>query len=444
VLILSLFLDVFSLSVLSNTQGNPRWHNPPYLAPRAGTLDLKLHNPFSLGENRSEWPSYAPIKGSCPSNITYIRSGLDRHEANYISSRSKSTTGYLRPFALATGLTPSDADRIFSNDSLRPNTAIAFSGGGLRAMLNGAGVFRALDCRTSKVPEFSGLIQGMGYMAGLSGGNWLVGGSALNDFASMDDLRDNHWHLDKNLVTGVRGNPKQHVEGVLKYLLGIKDQVMQKAKAGFVVTLTDFWSLALGRQLLNPSGGSNITWSEIQDTRSFQRSEMPYPISISDGRRPRQTVIEKNSTIYESTPYTFGSWDREVNYFFPMKYLGTRMQGGAPQDWNNCVTGFDVGAFIMGTSSSLFSGILARVGKTNVEGNKESGRIWAYLKGKVEKLLADALSKAESGNEDIADVSIIFHRIVPLPKFIGSGAYSYYKNTSSPVSTQTLFKAFRA
>ena len=272
-------------------------------------------------------------------------------------------------------------------------------------MLNGAGVFRALDRRTSRVPEFSGLMQGMNYMAGLSGGNWLVGGSALNDFASIDDLLDNHWNLDKSLVTGVRGNPKQHVKGVLKYLLGIKDQVREKAKAGFVVTLTDFWSLALGRQLLNPSGGSNITWSKIQDTRSFQKNKMPYPISISDGRRPGQRVIEKNSTIYESTPYTFGSWDREVNYFFPMKYLGTSMQGGVPRDWDKCVTSFDVGAFIMGTSSSLFSGILARVGKTRNEGNKESGRIWAYLKGEVEKLLADVLSEAKGGNEDIADVS---------------------------------------
>ena len=382
------------------------------------SIDLKLHSPFSLRENRSEWPSYAPIKSSCPSNITYIRpstAGLDLNEVNYISSRSKSTTGYLRPFALAAGLTPSDADRIFNNDLLRPNTAIAFSGGGLRAMLNGAGVFRALDSRTSKVPEFSGLIQGMNYMAGLSGGNWLVGGSALNDFASMDDLRDNHWHLNKNLVTGVSGNPKRHVEGVLNYLLGIKGQVMEKAKAGFVVTLTDFWSLALGRQLLNPSGGSNITWSKIQDTRSFQRSGMPYPISISNGRRPGQKIIEKNSTIYESTPYTFGSWDREVNYFFPMKYLGTSMQAGVPQDRNNCVTSFDVGAFIMGTSSSLFSGVLARVGKTRTEGNNESEKIWAYLKGNVEKLLAGAFSKAEGGNEDIADVSITSIEPPPYP-----------------------------
>ena len=96
------------------------------------------------------------------------------------------------------------------------------------------------------------------------------------------------------------------------------------------------------------------------------------------------------------------------------------MQGGVPQDRNNCVTDFDVGAFTMGTSSSLFSGILARAGKTRTEGNKEGGRVWKYLKGEVEKLLADALSKTEGGNEDIADVSIIFHRISPLYKFIDS------------------------
>lgn len=276
-------------------------------------------------------------------------------------------------------------------------------------MLNGAGVFRALDNRTSSVPAFAGLLQGMDYMAGLSGGNWLVGASALAGFADMDELRLRHWELEKGLVTGVKGDPKRHVEGVVGYLLGIRDQVLKKAKGGFVVTLTDYWALALGRRLLRGEGGSNVTWSGIRDTGAFKRGEMPFPISISDGRRPGERIVEVNSTVYEATPYAFGSWDREVDYFFPMEYLGTRMRGGSPEDGEKCVKGFDRGEFIMGTSSSLFSGVLARVGRQNAgNGTDVGGKLFTYLKGRVEGILANVLAKAQGGNEDIADVSRIF------------------------------------
>lgn len=64
------------------------------------------------------------------------------------------------------------------NTTALPNIAIAFSGGGYRAMLNGAGALQAFDNREadSTTPgHLGGLLQASTYVAGLSGGSWLVG-----------------------------------------------------------------------------------------------------------------------------------------------------------------------------------------------------------------------------------------------------------------------------
>ena len=64
------------------------------------------------------------------------------------------------------------------NTTALPNIAIAFSGGGYRAMLNGAGALQAFDDREAAgtVPgHLGGLLQASTYVAGLSGGSWLVG-----------------------------------------------------------------------------------------------------------------------------------------------------------------------------------------------------------------------------------------------------------------------------
>ena len=63
------------------------------------------------------------------------------------------------------------------NSSVLPNIALAFSGGGYRACLNGAGAVQAFDSREpiAKAGKLGGLLQSSTYIAGLSGGGWLVG-----------------------------------------------------------------------------------------------------------------------------------------------------------------------------------------------------------------------------------------------------------------------------
>jgi lysophospholipase len=213
-------------------------------------------------------------------------------------------------------------------------------------------------------------------------------------------------------------------------LYQIKEQVDQKADAGFDTTLTDFWSLALGRQLVNrTTGGTDVLWSGITEADAFKNHSMPFPISVSDSRRPGELIVERNSTIFESTPFEFGSWDSAVPMFFPMEILGTNMSGGKPT-WGNhsCVRGFDVGAFIMGTSSSIFSGALARLSERiqTKDGKDPLGDLFKDVKAALLDLLNDAIG----GNEDIADYPNPF-RFYTVPQ---NSTHPYQNNAQNQTS----------
>lgn len=77
------------------------------------------------------------------------------------------------------------------NASALPNIGIAVSGGGYRAMLNGAGVIEAFDDRTTNSTgqgQLGGLLQSATYVSGLSGGSWLVTSLYTNNFTSVDAI----------------------------------------------------------------------------------------------------------------------------------------------------------------------------------------------------------------------------------------------------------------
>jgi lysophospholipase len=73
----------------------------------------------------------------------------------------------------------------------------------------------------------SGFLQTNTYIAGLSGGSWLVGSVAVHDFATIDTLRTDYWHLQDNLVA-----PSGLANKTMLYT-DIYDQVSQKSDAGF-------------------------------------------------------------------------------------------------------------------------------------------------------------------------------------------------------------------
>ena len=87
-------------------------------------------------------------------------------------------------------------------ETANPTIGLAFSGGGYRAMLAGAGELLALDSRATNPSVLSGILQSSNYIAGLSGGSWLVGSLASNDLIPVDQLlrEDKLWDIQNSLV----------------------------------------------------------------------------------------------------------------------------------------------------------------------------------------------------------------------------------------------------
>lgn len=144
-----------------------------------------------------------------------------------------------------------------------PNIGIAVSGGGWRALMNGAGVIAAYDSRTpgsTGVGQLGGILQSATYFTGLSGGGWLVSSLYGNDFPTVQSIVDNHdttsiWQFQNSIFEGPdMGNTGTSNGGA--YFEEIATQVAAKFDSGFNTTLTDYWGRALSFQLLDSSGNS--------------------------------------------------------------------------------------------------------------------------------------------------------------------------------------------
>lgn len=111
----------------------------------------------------------------------------------------------------------------FDYDSFKANTsesfaiALSISGGGYRAMLVGAGAVSALDSRSPVQTHLSGLLQSATYIAGISGGSWLVMSLFVNDFTAPHLLVRNAsaWTLDSLLLEGVVNFDAEKVQNQL-------------------------------------------------------------------------------------------------------------------------------------------------------------------------------------------------------------------------------------
>jgi len=89
--------------------------------------------------------SYAPKNVTCPANlIRYGDNGLSPLESQYISQRRTKATQNLQSWLERVNLDNFDVSAFLANQSNVPTLAFAFSGGGYRAMLNGAGVFQGI------------------------------------------------------------------------------------------------------------------------------------------------------------------------------------------------------------------------------------------------------------------------------------------------------------
>ena len=149
----------------------------------------------------------------------------------------------------------SKTDPTFGQPSAYPTLALTSSGGGLRAMLTGAGVHQAFDNRDSDT-SVSGLYQALTYESGLSGGSWLLGSLAASNWAKVSQLQTNLWRDSLN-----NGILLPENIGAVANDLDIIESVRAKDVAGFDPTLVDVWGRLQGYAFLQgPEGGLVDTW----------------------------------------------------------------------------------------------------------------------------------------------------------------------------------------
>lgn len=310
--------------------------------------------------------NYAPIKVECPTDVNISRNadGLSNQEADYINERHKKTSKALRKYLGGLDI-KTRGDSSFDTDSFlnetTPKIAISAAGGGFRAMLVGAGVIAALDNRVDSKNKNGGFLQSADYLAGLSGGAWLVGSLVLNDWPTVPEIQadPNVWYLNKSLVGSADPGSMNQIGLFAKVLA----DTTGKLAAGYQTSLTDQWGRLVSYQTINSShakdglDATEVTWSGITNISSFTSHDMPFPIilgtSLFPGTSHDVDQIRFNNSIIEMTPYEWGTWDKNIRQFVLTEYLGTELSDGKPT--GNCTKRYDNAGFLMGTSSSIFN-----------------------------------------------------------------------------------------
>ena len=206
----------------------------------------------------SDAPSggYAPALVDCPTDRPKVRdaSSLSADETRWLDLRRNNTIDPLRQFLGRMNITDFDASAYIqanrNNASALPNVGIAFSGGGYRALMNGAGAMAAFDDRTpnaTNTGQLGGLLQASNYVAGLSGGSWLVGSIFINNFTTIGALQASAgslWNFDRSIFDG----PAKKGISLLntaEYYGQIADAVTSKSLANFNTSITDYWYVIL-------------------------------------------------------------------------------------------------------------------------------------------------------------------------------------------------------
>ena len=173
---------------------------------------------------------YTPQNTTCPSTRPSVRSAsaLSHNESSWLELRRNNTLDPLKDLLGRLNIAGFDAesyiDKNAQNVSALPNIAIALSGGGYRACLNGGGAVQAFDSReinSTGAGHLGGLLQSSTYVAGLSGGGWLVGSIFVNNFTTITDLLDNNaspvWEFGNSIFEGPDKGSIQYVNSEFRF-----------------------------------------------------------------------------------------------------------------------------------------------------------------------------------------------------------------------------------
>lgn len=361
---------LIALSNVQQVNASPL-HNNQITPAEARAIAIRALAEYDLLQKRANpTGSYTPSQAACPAtqngNTGFIRNSqtnaLSTNETDYIQKHKQTTQqawsewlSSSNPGPNLNASLPGGTQNYTSDINRLPRIGIALSGGGYRAMINGAGVLQGWDSRndTAKQRGTAGILQLADYVAGLSGGSWAVGSFAINDWPTTQSLLLETWDLPTNLVV-----PQ---DGKVSFYADIVSDVAGKRIADYPTGIVDYWGRALSYHLVNstyPDQGQGTTFGDIRNTTNFQQASFPFPIVIADEREPGELLIYRNTTIFEFNPFEFGSYDPDVSAFVPIDILGTNLANGVSAEQNNqCTYGFDNFGWVVGTSSTLFNAL---------------------------------------------------------------------------------------
>ena len=326
---------------------------------------------------------YVPTSGNCPSTKPSVRSAstLSDNETSWLEARRKNTIPAMQDLLGRLNIAEFDVKQYFSdhssNTSALPNIGLAFSGGGYRACLSGGGAIQAFDSREGNLTtgHLGGLLQAATYIAGLSGGGWLLGSvyvrlrilicdgyrqtlmlTKVNNFTTISALQNdkNVWNFQNSIFDGPQTGGIELLN-TAGYFEDVYDIVQKKQHANFNTTITDYWGRALSYQLVNATdGGPPFTWSSIRQQPGFSDGQMPMPLLVADSRSPGESLAPGNTSVFEFNPFEFGTWDPSTYGFVDLEFLGTDFNNGSVSG-DTCVRGFDNVGFVSISSLSLIS-----------------------------------------------------------------------------------------
>jgi lysophospholipase len=148
----------------------------------------------------------------------------------------------------------------------------------------------------------------------------------------------------------------------------ISTEIALKEGSGFDTTIIDPWGRLLSYQLLEGDfGGVSKRMSSLATYDNFTSHNVPFPIITAVGvvAQDNQCTPPANATQYEFHPYEFGSWDEGVSAFTPVKYLGSDLNNGEPEEEGMCILKYDNLGYVLGTSSNIFPAICEALSPAN-------------------------------------------------------------------------------
>ncbi|KAH6838400.1 lysophospholipase catalytic domain-containing protein [Chaetomium sp. MPI-CAGE-AT-0009] len=344
-----------------------------------GSMLLEMVPPLNGRANGNAPNGYAPIEIACPAQRPVVRSAdaLSSNESTWLGQRVGAIHSALIPLLERADIGDIDVraylQDITDHSGTLPRIGIAVSGGGYRALMNGAGALAAFDDRTSGSTEtgrLGGILQASTYVSGLSGGSWLVGSLYMANFTTVESIvgategfLSQLWQFDETIIEGPA------TLSARDYYQQLQDAVDAKANAGYHITITDSWGRALSYQLFNAIDGSPAyTLSSVAADPAFSTAAIPMPIIVALERPSGQIRIWDNATVFEFNPWEMGSYDPGNPAFAPLRYVGSAFDNGTLARGAPCVAGVDNIGFVVGTSSSLFNQAFLQLGRASPDG----------------------------------------------------------------------------